>query len=38
MGIRSDRIGRGRLYVDEVDRDGSDIDAAVRGMAGTEAS
>lgn len=36
MGIRDDRIAWGRLYVDEVEREGADIDAAVRRMAGTE--
>ncbi len=35
MGIRDDRIAWGRLYVDEVERDGAGIDAAVRRMAGT---
>ena len=36
MGIRDDRISWGRLYVDEVEREGADIDAVVRRMAGTE--
>jgi ketosteroid isomerase-like protein len=36
MGIREDRISWGRLYVDEVEREGADIDAVVRRMAGTE--
>jgi ketosteroid isomerase-like protein len=36
MGIRDDRIAWGRLYVDEVEREGADIDAVVRHMAGTE--
>ncbi len=36
MGIRGDRISWGRLYVDEVEREGADIDAVVRRMAGTE--
>jgi ketosteroid isomerase-like protein len=36
MGIRDDRIAWGRLYVDEVERDGADIVAVVRHMAGTE--
>jgi ketosteroid isomerase-like protein len=36
MGIRADRITWGRLYVDEVEREGADIDAIVRRMAGTE--
>jgi ketosteroid isomerase-like protein len=36
MGIRDDRIAWGRLYVDEVEREGPDIDAVVRRMAGTE--
>jgi ketosteroid isomerase-like protein len=36
MGIRDDRIAWGRLYVDEVDREGTDIDTVVRRMAGTE--
>jgi ketosteroid isomerase-like protein len=38
MGIREDRISWGRLYVDEVEREGADIDAVVRRMAGTEDS
>jgi len=36
MGIRDDRIAWGRLYADEVEREGADIDAVVRRMAGTE--
>ncbi len=36
MGIRDDRIAWGRLYVDEVEREGPDIDAVVRRMAGTD--
>ena len=36
MGIRDDHIAWGRLYVDEVEREGADIDAVVRHMAGTE--
>ena len=36
MGIRDDRIAWGRLYADEVEREGHDIDAVVRRMAGTE--
>ena len=36
MGTRDDRISWGRLYVDEVEREGADIDAVVRRMAGTE--
>jgi ketosteroid isomerase-like protein len=35
MGIRDDRIAWGRLYVDEVEREGADIDDVVRRMAGT---
>ena len=35
-GIRDDLISWGRLYVDEVEREGADIDAFVRRMAGTE--
>jgi ketosteroid isomerase-like protein len=38
MGIRDDHIVWGRLYVDEVDRDGADIDAAVRRMTGADES
>ena len=33
--IRDDRIAWARLYVDEVDHAGADIDSVVRGMAGT---
>jgi ketosteroid isomerase-like protein len=36
MGIRDDRIAWGRLYADEVEREGADIDSVVRRMAGTE--
>jgi ketosteroid isomerase-like protein len=36
VGIRDDRITWGRLYADEVERGGADIDAVVRRMAGTE--
>ena len=36
MGIHDDRIAWGRLYLDEVEREGADIDAVVRRMAGTE--
>ena len=36
MGVRDDRIAWGRLYSDEVEREGAGIDAAVRRMAGTE--
>jgi ketosteroid isomerase-like protein len=36
MGIRDDRIAWGRFYADEVEREGADIDAVVRRMAGTE--
>jgi ketosteroid isomerase-like protein len=35
-GIRDDRIAWARLYVDEVEREGAGIDAAVRQMAGTD--
>jgi ketosteroid isomerase-like protein len=38
MGIRDDRIAWGRLYADEVEREGADIDAVVRRMSGTEDS
>jgi ketosteroid isomerase-like protein len=34
-GVRGDRIAWGRLYADEVEREGADIDATVRRMAGT---
>jgi limonene-1,2-epoxide hydrolase len=37
-GVRDDRIAWLRLYVDEVEQGGADIDAVVRGMAGTEDS
>ncbi len=36
VGIRDDRITWGRLYVDEVEREGADIDAVVHRMAGTD--
>ncbi len=36
MGIRDDRIAWGRLYGEEVEREGADIDAVVRRMAGSE--
>ena len=36
MGIRDNRIAWGRLYADEVEREGAGIDAVVRGMAGTD--
>ena len=36
MGVRDDRIAWGRLYVDDVDNDGADIDTVVRRMTGTE--
>jgi ketosteroid isomerase-like protein len=36
LGIRDDRVAWGRLYADEVEREGADIDAVVRRMAGTE--
>ena len=36
MGARDDRLAWGRLYSDEVEREGADIDAVVRRMAGTE--
>jgi ketosteroid isomerase-like protein len=36
MGIREERIAWGRLYAEEVEREGADIDAVVRRMAGTE--
>jgi ketosteroid isomerase-like protein len=35
LGTRDDRISWGRLYVGEVEREGADIDAVVRRMAGT---
>jgi ketosteroid isomerase-like protein len=35
MGIRDDRIAWGRLYVDSVEQESVDIDAAVRQIAGT---
>ena len=38
MGIHDDRISWGRLYVDEVEREGADIDAVVRRMSGTQDS
>ena len=36
MGITDDRVGWGRLYADEVEREGAGIDAVVRRMAGTD--
>jgi ketosteroid isomerase-like protein len=36
MGVRESRIAWGRLYAEEVEREGADIDAVVRRMAGTE--
>jgi ketosteroid isomerase-like protein len=36
MGVRGDRIAWGRLYLDDVEREGADIDTVVRRMAGTE--
>jgi ketosteroid isomerase-like protein len=36
MGVQDDRITWGRLYVDEVEREGADIDAVVRHMAGSD--
>jgi hypothetical protein len=36
MGVRENRIAWGRLYAEEVEREGADIDAVVRRMAGTE--
>ncbi len=36
FGTCDDRITWGRLYVDEVEREGAGIDAVVRRMAGTE--
>jgi ketosteroid isomerase-like protein len=38
MGVHDDRIAWGRLYADEVQRDGPDIDTVVGRMAGTEES
>jgi ketosteroid isomerase-like protein len=38
MGVQDDRITWGRLYVDEVEREGADIDAVVRRMAGSDES
>ena len=38
LGIRDDRIAWGRLYADEVEREGADIDAVVRRMSGTQDS
>ncbi|MBA2514378.1 MAG: nuclear transport factor 2 family protein [Solirubrobacterales bacterium] len=35
MGIRDDRLAWGRLYADEVESEGADIDTVVRRMAGT---
>jgi ketosteroid isomerase-like protein len=36
LGIRDNRIAWGRLYVDQVEREGPDIGTVVRRMAGTE--
>ena len=36
MGVRDNRIAWGRLYAEEVEREGADIDAVVRRMAGTD--
>jgi ketosteroid isomerase-like protein len=36
MGTSDNRVAWGRLYVDEVEREGADIDAVVRHMTGTE--
>jgi ketosteroid isomerase-like protein len=36
VGVREDRIAWGRLYADEVEHQGPDIDAVVRHMAGSE--
>ena len=36
MAVREDRIAWGRLYADEVEHEGADIDTVVRQMAGTE--
>jgi ketosteroid isomerase-like protein len=36
MGVRDDRLAWGRLYGEEVEREGADIDAVVRRMAGRE--
>jgi ketosteroid isomerase-like protein len=36
LGIRDNRIAWGRLYAEEVEREGPDIDTVVRRMAGTE--
>ena len=38
MGIRDDRIAWGRLYAEEVEREGDDIDAVVRRIAGSDDS
>ena len=37
-GVRDDRISWGRLYIDELQPEGADIDATVRRMAGTQDS
>jgi ketosteroid isomerase-like protein len=36
MGIRDDRVAWGRLYAEEVEREGADIDAVVQRMTSTE--
>jgi len=35
MGTREERVAWGRLYAEEVEREGADIDAVVRRMAGS---
>ena len=35
MGIREERIAWGRLYAEEVEHEGADIDAVVRRLAGS---
>lgn len=37
LGVRDDRVAWGRLYADEVERDGAGIDAVVRHMASGDA-
>ncbi|MDX6591250.1 MAG: hypothetical protein QOJ13_446 [Gaiellales bacterium] len=36
MGVRDDRVAWGRLFIDEVDREGVSIDRVVKRMAGTD--
>jgi ketosteroid isomerase-like protein len=36
MGIRDGQIARGRLYLEEIEREGADITGTVRRMAGRE--